>query len=96
MNVNDKLQSSVVGALLNSSALYRISEGGQIDSKANYTLNSYLDDVFSEMFKPTYQGIKLSAADMNIQSAAVGLMINSYNYDYKEETVQLYWFEQNC
>ena len=76
MNVNDKLQSSVVGALLNSSALYRISEGGQIDSKANYTLNSYLDDVFSEMFKPTYQGIKLSAADMNIQSAAVGLMIN--------------------
>lgn len=27
MNVNDKLQSSVVGALLNSSALYRISEG---------------------------------------------------------------------
>lgn len=28
------------------------------------------------MFKPTYQGIKLSTADMNIQSAAVGLMIN--------------------
>lgn len=28
------------------------------------------------MFKPTYQGVKLSQADMNIQSAAVALMIN--------------------
>ncbi len=27
-------------------------------------------------FKPTYQGVKLSQADMNIQSAAVALMIN--------------------
>ena len=76
MNVNDKLQSSVVGALLNSAALYRINEGGQMNPKINYTLNAYLDDAFSEMFKPTYQGVKLSQADMNIQSAAVALMIN--------------------
>lgn len=33
MNVNDKLQSSVVGALLNSAALYRINEGGQMNLK---------------------------------------------------------------
>ena len=47
MNVNDKLQSSVVGALLNSAALYRINEGGQMNPKINYTLNAYLDDAFS-------------------------------------------------
>lgn len=75
-NMNDKLQSSVVGCLFNASALYRINEGEKINPKLNYTLDGYVKDVIAELFKPTYQGASLTDTDINLQSTAISLMIN--------------------
>lgn len=75
MNVNDKLQKAVVAKLFNSSALYRIKEGGIVDAKNNYTLAGYLNDVIKELFKATYQGKALTEAERNIQTAAIDYMI---------------------
>ena len=77
MNMNDKLQSSVVGCLLSSAAMYRISEGEKVDPKLNYILSDYLNDVIAELFKATYQGAKLSKSDINLQSSAISLLINN-------------------
>lgn len=76
MNMNDKLQSSVVGCLLNSGALYRISEGEKLDSKNNYKLEEYLNDAIYELFKSTYSGKDLSDTDINLQSTAISLLTN--------------------
>lgn len=75
MNANDKLMQSVVGCVFNNAALFRIAEGEKIDPKANYSLNGYLDDVITELFKATYQGKKLDNTEMELQSAAVTALI---------------------
>jgi hypothetical protein len=74
-NTNDKLLLAVVGCLYNGGALFRISEGEKLDPKQNYTLNGYLDDVTAELFRPTRQGRKLDATEMQLQNAAVAAMI---------------------
>lgn len=56
LNCNDKLASSIVGSLLNSTALYRIDESGQVNAKKNYTLETYLDDALYELFKAPTRG----------------------------------------
>lgn len=76
MNINEKLQSSIVGCLFNASALYRISEGAKVDAKSNYVLEDYIKDVIAELFKATYQGANLTDADINIQSTAISLLTN--------------------
>ena len=76
MNMNEKLQSSVVGCLLNAGALYRISEGEAYNAQSNYKLEDYLNDAVYELFKSTYQGKDLTEADINLQSTAISLMIN--------------------
>jgi len=76
LDANDKLQRSIVGGLFSPSVLYRISEGEKADPKNNYLLNDYVNDVVSEVFKPTYQNKALSHADINMQTAALSLMIN--------------------
>ncbi len=70
----ERLQRSVVGCLLSSAKLYRINEGGKIDPSRNYTLEEYLDDAVKGIFAPSYSGKKLSAADRNMQSAAIAAM----------------------
>lgn len=74
MNMNEKLQSSVVGCLLNAAALYRIDEGAKINSKANYTLDEYMKDAVAELFQATYRGANLTEADINLQSTAISLL----------------------
>lgn len=76
MNVNDKLQTSVVSALLNSAVLYRIQEGGDVDAAANYLLPDYLNDVMANLFKAPVGG-KLDRQEQNLQAAAIALMMNN-------------------
>jgi len=80
-NVNDKLQKTVIGSLLNSSTLYRIKEGGLMEPSTGYTLSSYLDDAMREIFKASYRGVQLSPVEMNLQSAAIELMMKSTGLD---------------
>lgn len=56
LNCNDNLRRSIVGCLLNSTALYRIEESGLVNNRKNYTLDTYLDDALTELFKASYQG----------------------------------------
>lgn len=75
LNCNDNLRRSIVGCLLNSTALYRIEESGLVNNRKNYTLDTYLDDALTELFKASYQGKKLDAAERDIQSAALAVII---------------------
>lgn len=76
MNVNDKLQTSVVSALLNSAVLYRIQEGGAADARNNYQLTDYLSDVMNGIFKAPVGG-KLTPAEQELQATAIALMTNN-------------------
>lgn len=75
LNCNDKLASSIVGSLLNSTALYRIDESGQVNARKNYTLETYLDDALYELFKASYQGKRLNDTERRIQSSALAVMV---------------------
>lgn len=82
MNVNEKMQSSVVGALLNSAVLYRIQEGEMMDSKNNYKLDDYVNDVMNGIFR---SGAKLTDSEKRIQSAAINLLITNSGLKPKEQ-----------
>lgn len=70
----ERLQRNVVGCLLSSAKLYRINEGGKLDSSKNYTLETYLDDAVKGIFASTYNGKSLTDADRNMQAAAIAAM----------------------
>lgn len=76
LNANDKLQDMIVSGLLNSATLYRIQEGGIVDSQKNYTLESYLEDVTGNLFKAPERGT-LSDVEQNLQAAAINIMIRN-------------------
>lgn len=76
LDANSKLQASIVNGLFNTSALFRIYEGEQVNSIKNYTLNGYINDVVAEVFKATYQNKALNADEINIQTAAIKQMIS--------------------
>lgn len=76
MNVNDKLQTSVVSALLNSAVLYRIQEGGDVDAANNYQLPEYIGDVVTNLFKAPSGG-KLDRSEQNLQAAAITMIMNN-------------------
>lgn len=94
INVNDKLQSSVVGALLNSAVFYRIKEAEMIDPQKNYRLQDYVNDVINEIFRS--KG-KLTDSEKNIQSAAINLIITNSGLktkDSKEKSSAISDYEQ--
>uniref|UniRef100_A0AB33J8A0 Zinc-dependent metalloprotease n=1 Tax=Prevotella sp. GTC17259 TaxID=3236795 RepID=A0AB33J8A0_9BACT len=72
-NVNERLQTSVVGALYAGTRLFSISEGYKIDPVKNYSLDQYINDVFNTLFAPTMQGRALSEADLRLQSGVINL-----------------------
>ena len=71
LNTADGLIQGNVSSLYDSRRLQRIYEGGALDAKNNYTLSSYLDDVYREIFKPTINGGMLTHTDMKMQAAAI-------------------------
>ena len=76
MNVNEKLRSQIVGALLNGAVLYRIKEGGEVSPKTCYRLDDYLDDLTAALFVAPAGG-RLSEAEQQLEAAAVSLMLTN-------------------
>lgn len=76
LNNNDKIQSTIITSLINSAALYRIQEGGIVDSKNNYTLDEYVKDVTKAIFIAP-KGGKLSDVEQNLQALAIDVMIKT-------------------
>ena len=76
LNVNEKLRTQIVNALLNGAALYRIKEGGEFAPKMNYQLNDYLNDLITAIFIAPSGG-RLSEVEQLLESAAVSQMLIS-------------------
>mgnify|MGYP004447426665 CR=1 FL=1 len=74
MNINDRLRSQIVGALFNSSLLFRIGEGEKLDPVRNYTIEGYLDDLTRGVFTAP-KGGRLTPAEQDLQTAAIAVMI---------------------
>ena len=83
LDVNEKIRKKIVASLFGSTALYRIKEGGIVNPTANYTIDGYMNDLVNMLFKAPTAG-KLSAAEMDMQSAAISTMMN--NSGLKPET----------
>lgn len=75
LDANSRLQTSIINGLFNTSSLYRIYEGEQVDPVNNYTVNGYVNDVIAEVFKATYQNKALNADEINIQTTALNQII---------------------
>ncbi|MDO4692239.1 MAG: zinc-dependent metalloprotease [Porphyromonadaceae bacterium] len=63
--------SMITNALYDPTTLARIHEAGSIDAKRYYTLSSYMEDVYKEIFRNTLQKDKLSAEDKMMQTTAI-------------------------
>lgn len=83
LDVNEKIRKKIVASLFGSTALYRIKEGGIVNPTANYTIDGYMNDLVNMLFKAPTAG-KLSAAEMDMQSAAISTMMT--NSGLKPET----------
>ena len=83
LDVNEKIRKRIVASLFSPTALYRIKEGGIVNSTANYTIDGYMNDLVNMLFKAPTAG-KLSAAEMDMQSAAISTMMT--NSGLKPET----------
>lgn len=75
LDVNNKIRTSTVSSLFSSTALYRIKEGEKVDPSKNYTVEGYLNDLTSAIFKAPAGG-KLSDSEQQLQSAAITVMMN--------------------
>lgn len=73
--VNNKIRLSVIGCLFNSGALARIAEGELLNTETAYPLNEYVDDLIKEVFKNTYEGKSLNKVEIELQSAALDIII---------------------
>ena len=74
LDVNDKIRKRIISSLFNAATLYRIKEGGEVNATRNYNVDTYMNDLMALVFKaPT--GGKLSAAEQELQTAALDLMM---------------------
>ena len=69
-----KMQRNVVACLLLATNLQRIKEGGELDSKLNYTLSEYIDEAIAGIFEATRKGKALDATERTMQQAAIDVM----------------------
>lgn len=74
-NVNDRVNQSIIGYMLSSQALARISEGERSQQKGVYTLSDYVKDFTNGLLEPTIAGKALTNNDMNMQTAALGAIM---------------------
>lgn len=71
LNGADGLIQGGAATLYDARRLQRIYEGGVVDAKNNYTLTSYLDDVYRTIFQSTIAGQALNYTEMKMQAAAI-------------------------
>lgn len=74
LDVNDKIRKRIISSLFNATTLYRIKEGGMVNPKRNYQVESYMNDLLVGIFKAPVGG-KLSDVEQNLQSSALELMM---------------------
>ena len=74
LDVNKNICKRTISSLFNPTALYRIKEGGMVNANANYTIESYMNDLTNMIFKAPVGG-KLSYAEQALQSNAINLMM---------------------
>lgn len=63
--------SAIVISLYNGTNLQRIADGYKINSTRNYSVDQYIAETFTEIFKPTIQGRSLSESDIKLQHEAI-------------------------
>lgn len=85
MNVNDKVTKTIVNALLNNSALYRIKIGGELNATKNYTIDGYMNDLGNAIFIAP-KGGKLSEAERILEGETVAAMIKKSGLAAKNAT----------
>ncbi len=74
-NYGRSVHRLIPSSLVNAGVLYRIQEGGIIDPTNNYTVESYMNDLIAEAFKPTYQGRKLDMVEQDIQTEIINRFV---------------------
>ena len=74
LDVNKNICKRTISSLFSPTALYRIKEGGMVNANANYTIESYMNDLTNMIFKAPVGG-KLSYAEQALQSNAINLMM---------------------
>lgn len=61
----------ITNALYDPTVLARIHEAGELDAKRYYTLPTYMEDLYKELFRSTLKREKLSPEDKVMQTAAI-------------------------
>ncbi len=80
-NALDNFQTTIAGKIFSPGAMGGIYEGERSGQKGLYTLDSYLNDAYSIVFRNTIQGKNLTQEDMNLQNAVVVALSKYSNLD---------------
>lgn len=73
--INTNFEGSIVSSIYGSTGLQRIDDGYKANPKKNYSVDQFMNDAFSEVFKPTLQGKALTASDLKIENAAIDFFV---------------------
>ncbi|MGI6224301.1 MAG: zinc-dependent metalloprotease [Prevotella sp.] len=75
--ISTDFTANSIASIYSSTALQRISDGYKSNPRKNYSLNQYIQDAWTEIFKPTIQGRALSEDDITIENQAIKFFIQS-------------------
>lgn len=77
----DNFQTSIAGKIFSPAAMGGVYEGERSGQKGLYTLDTYLNDAYSIVFRNSIQGKNLTQEDMNLQNAVVVALSKYSNLD---------------
>ena len=80
-NTFDNFQTSIAAKIFNPGVMGSIYESERSGQKDLYTLDAYLNDAYSIVFRNTIQGKKLTQEDMNMQNSVVAALSKYSNLD---------------
>ena len=71
--IRTNFEKSIVSSLFAATRLQRIADGYKVNAQRNYDVDTYANDAFNEVFKPTLQGKTLTEPDLKLASEAIAL-----------------------
>ena len=71
--IHTNFEKSIISSLFAATRLQRIADGYKVNAQRNYDVDTYANDAFNEVFKPTLQGKSLTASDLKLASEAIAL-----------------------
>lgn len=80
-NSFDNFQTTIAGKIFSPAAMGGVYEGERSGQKGLYTLDTYLNDAYSIVFRNSIQGKNLTQEDMNMQNAVVVALSKFSNLD---------------